>query len=63
MKIFKQTNKNYSIRLFSGYIQSGLQITLQTLTFYISLDTIFITKTALNNFIGNYCYFQLFTQV
>ena len=35
------------LALLSGYIQSGLQITMQTLTFYISLDTIFITKQAL----------------
>ena len=30
LKVCKQTNKNYSTRLFSGYIQSGLLYTLQT---------------------------------
>ena len=53
-KFCKQTYKNYSTRLFSGYIQSGLQITSQTLTFYISLDTIFITRQTLIKLTGNY---------
>ena len=33
--------------MFSGYIQSRLQITLQTLTLYTFLDIIFITKQTL----------------
>ena len=62
--------KNFLNKLthsFSGYIQSRLQITLQILTFYTFLDTIFVDRQTLIRLLVTTqiqpSYFQLFAQV